>query len=125
MKMDATQKRRMWKVVIAHFALTLFVFWELLHHLAWSGPPEKEIWFNAWGLFWLKVFILLQPLLSFFVWVFNLVGVTDGDLSGLIEFLKGVAMFFSVPVWSLCFGWLFVKLDNWLNHFPVLGKKVF
>jgi len=27
--------------------------------------------------------------------------------------------------WSVCFGWLFVKLDNWLNHFQVLGRKVF
>ena len=31
----------------------------------------------------------------------------------------------TAPVWSICFGWLFVKLNNWLNHFPVLGKKVF
>ena len=31
----------------------------------------------------------------------------------------------SIPIWSLCFGWIYVKFTNWLNHFPVLGKKVF
>jgi len=31
----------------------------------------------------------------------------------------------SVPFWSYCFGIIFVKFDNWLNHFPVLGKRVF
>ncbi len=115
----------MWKVAIVHFALTLFVIWKLIHHLAWSGLIEKEVWFNAWGLFWLKVFILFQPLLSFFVWVFHFINVPNGELGGLIEFLEGMAMLLSVPLWSICFGWLFVKLDNRLNHFPVLGKRVF
>jgi hypothetical protein len=31
----------------------------------------------------------------------------------------------SMLLWSLCFGWLFIKFDNWLNHFPVLGRRVF
>ncbi len=31
----------------------------------------------------------------------------------------------AIPLWSICFGWLFVKMDNWLNHFPTLGRKVF
>jgi hypothetical protein len=126
--MDARQKRRIWKVAIAHFALTVLVVWRLLYHLhysGWSGSAEKQIWFNAWSLFWLKFFVLLQPLFSFFVWFFNFVAVPSGDLGGLIEFLEGMAMFVSVPIWSICFGWLFIKLDNWLNHFPVLGKKVF
>ncbi len=123
--MDAMQKRRMWKVAIAHFVLTLFVIWKLIHYSAWSGPYEREIWFMAWGSFWLKAFILFQPLLSFFVWAFHLIIIPNGDLGGLIEFLEGVAMLFSIPVWSICFAWFLVKFDNWLNHFPVLGKKVF
>ena len=31
----------------------------------------------------------------------------------------------STLLWSICFGWLYVKFTNWLNHFPVLGRKVF
>jgi hypothetical protein len=123
--MDATQKRRMWKVAIVHFALTVFVVWKLLHYSAWSGPIEKEIWFNAWGLFWLKVFVFLQPLLSFLTWFFNLIHVPQGELGGLVEFLEGVAMVASIPVWSLCFGWIYVKLFDRLNHFSTLGKKIF
>jgi hypothetical protein len=37
-------------------------------------------------------------------------------------------MFFwfgSIPIWSICFGWLFIRTKDWLNHFPVLGKRVF
>ena len=36
-----------------------------------------------------------------------------------------VLLLSTAPLWSICFGWIFVKLDNWLNHFPVLGKRVF
>jgi hypothetical protein len=103
----------MWKVAIAHFLLSLFVFWKLFYCS------------DAWGLFWLKISVLFQPLFALLVWVFHLISVPDGDLGGLIEFLEGVAMLFSVPVWSICFGWIFVRLDNWLNHLPVLGRKVF
>ncbi|HAO79051.1 MAG TPA: hypothetical protein DCQ92_08765 [Verrucomicrobia subdivision 3 bacterium] len=53
-----------------------------------------------------------------------------------ISFLCGIYSFSSnavtigiclllIPLWSFFFGWIFVKLDNWLNHFPVLGKRVF
>jgi hypothetical protein len=112
MKMDTTQKR-MLKVAIAYFLLTLFVVWKLFHCS------------DAWASFWFEVFLLLQPVLWFLVWIFHLISVPNGDLGGVIEFLEGVAMLFSVPLWSICFGWLYVKFTNWLNHFPVLGKKVF
>jgi hypothetical protein len=115
----------MWKVAIVHFALTVFVVWKLLHYSAWSGPIEKEVWFNAWGLFWLKVFVFLQPLLSFLTWFFNLIHLSKNELSGLIEFLERSAMVFSIPLWSLCFGWIYVNLVNRLNHFSALGKKIF
>jgi hypothetical protein len=127
LKMDAMQKRRMWKVAIGHFCLTLFmlfILWKLLH-TDWSGSFQKEVWVNAVGLVSLKFFILLQPLLSFFVWVFKFISVPDGNLGGLVEFLEGLAIFFAVPLWSICFGWIYVKFTNWLNHISVLGKKVF
>ena len=119
------QKRRVWKVAIGHFLLSLLVLWELFHGPTWVVSPEQEVWVNAGGLFLLKVFFLLQPLFSFFVWGFHLAGVPDGNFGGLVEFLEGLAMLFSVPLWSICFAWLFVKFDNWLNHFSVLGRKVF
>jgi hypothetical protein len=121
--MDAMQKRRMWKVAITHFLVTLFVVWKLIHYSAWSGPYEREIWFMAWGSFWLKVFVLFQPMLSLLVWIFHFINVSTWG--GIGSFFAGFAMIVSVPFWSICFGWIFVKLDNWLNHFPVLGKKVF
>ena len=31
----------------------------------------------------------------------------------------------SVPLWSFCFGWIFIRVKDWLNRFPVLGRKVF
>ena len=115
MKMDAKQKRRMWKVAATHFLITLFVFWRLFH----SFRPD------SWTPFWFKVSVLLQPALSFFVWFFGFIPVPSGNFGGLIEFTEGLVILFSVPFWSIFFGWIFVKLDNWLNHFPVLGKRVF
>jgi hypothetical protein len=109
--MEATQKRRMWKVAIAHFLLTLFVAWKLFHCS------------DAWGLFWLKVFVLFQPVLALLVWGFHFVGISTWG--GWAEFLGGLAMILSVTHWSICFGWLYVKFTGWLNHFPVLGRKVF
>jgi hypothetical protein len=121
MKMDATQKRRMWKVAIAHFALTLFVVWKLIHHSAWSGSFQREVWFNAWGSFWRDVFNLLQPqyFLADQLWFFHLM-----DKLNFPNWPIAILFFGSIPIWSICCGWIFVKLDNWLNHFPVLGKRV-
>ena len=39
--------------------------------------------------------------------------------------LLSIVQWLSMLIWSICFGWLYVKFTNWLNHFPVLGKKVF
>jgi len=111
--MDATLKRRLWKVAIAHFLVTSFVFWRLFH----SFSPD------AWTPFWFKVCVLLQPVFFFFVWTLRFLNV--GEWGGIPSFFGGLAMVFSVPLWSICFAWLFAKLDNWLNHFPVLSKKVF
>jgi hypothetical protein len=115
--MDAMQKRRMWKVAVAHFLLTLFVAWKLIHYSAWSGPYEREIWFMAWGSFWLKVFVMFQPQLLLFNFV-------TGFLVHLPSWFGQLVFIASVPIWSLCFGWILVRLDKWLNHFPVLGKRV-
>ena len=116
--MDAMQKKRMWKVASAHFLLTVFVVWKSLYYTAWLGSSERFAWFEAWGGFWSKLFGLFQPQFFIFGFVQNIL-VQLPDWFGQLVFIS------SVPLWSICFGWIFVKLDNWLNHFPVLGKKVF
>jgi len=42
-----------------------------------------------------------------------------------IPWLEILLLPLTIPLWSICFGWIYVKFTNWLNHFPVLGKKVF
>jgi len=116
MKMDAMLKRRMWKVAIAHFSLTILFGWGLLHSWLLAGKlfePNEYAGFVAWSNCVLKGFILLQPQF----WVAFKMGILhhESDLGFLA---------ISIPFWSVCFSWIFVKLDNWLNHFPVLGKRV-
>jgi hypothetical protein len=110
--MDATQKRRMWKVTAGHFALTVFAV-VLIFSIPFNPTSSFQDFRFSLGY---TMFSLLQPQLYFASHACNL-----NSLSRLIWDI----MFISVPTWSICFGWIFVKLDNWLNHFPVLGKRVF
>jgi len=116
--MEAMQKQRMRKVAITHFCLSVFVALKSSSYSAFSGSHEQAIWFTAWGNFWSKTFFLFQLQLLFSHFITGLL-VRFPDWFGLLILIS------SVPFWSYCFGWIFVKLDNWLNHFPVLGKRVF
>jgi hypothetical protein len=110
--MDAMLKRRMWKVAIAHFVLSLFVFCVLL-----SFPISRLTTDYVFVVFSDSVdqlFYFLQPVFSFAM----------EHQTPAFGFWT-VLMIVTVPFWSLCFGWICVKLENWLNHFPALGKKVF
>ena len=70
--MDATQKRRLRKVVIIHFCLTLFfilliVFWAGGLGATKGGPfnpdlTERHIRHAIWGGFWFDILKILQPL---------------------------------------------------------------
>jgi hypothetical protein len=131
MKMDAMQKRRMWKVAIVHFALSVLASFIFLYQggraFTFSGPPIRHIeaethqaLFRLWFNFWEPAWFCLQPqflALMKFSHLFE-----KHNVPVWIIFL---GIIISVPLWSICFSWIFVKLDNWLNHFPVLGKKVF
>jgi hypothetical protein len=123
--MDATQKRRMWKVAIAHFILTVFFgFVFVSQGWVFSGTREKYLWVEAWRNLKLDAFLILQPQFWFLntTWEFQ----TAKNILSAIPFWVRIPVFLiSIPLWSICFGWLFVKLGNWLNHLPVLGKKVF
>jgi succinate-acetate transporter protein len=101
--MDATQKRRIKKVAIVHFALTvLCAFFALL------------IPFNL-----VAVFLFLQP-------HFLMLGVLNTDPGGgIIDALEFWGCLIAIPLWSLCFGWIYVKLFDRLSHFSPLGKKIF
>jgi hypothetical protein len=130
MKMDAMQKRRMWKVAIAHFVLTvvcIFAPYFVPHFfqtaIAWSGPRgeayNRALQHQAINMahveFASDCGMVLQP--QFFVFA-KIIKPPVGTFVFLL-------LMMTVPVWSICFGWIYVKFTNWLNHFPVLGKKVF
>jgi hypothetical protein len=106
--MDATQKQRTRKVAVAHFVLSIFVIWKLVAYFLadYIGPYEP-----TWRHFWRDAFYSFQP--QFLV----------ADKLGTV-FIVGICAAL-VPIWSFYFGWLYTKFVNWLNHFPVLGKRVF
>jgi hypothetical protein len=114
------QKRRMWKAAIAYFALSLLcVAAEMLMPENFNHPTEMDRIRDAFSSTLLVVFVCLQP------WILFLFKA----LSSLEAFCgrAGIVLFIAVLMfgWSLCVAWLLIKLDNWLNHFPVLGKRVF
>jgi len=101
--MEATLKRKMWKVAIAHLVLSVVI--GLLPFIPFvSGFLGYESFYMIWTL----LILLLQPLV-----------VLSAAWVGFWFVLP------LMPIWSLCFGWISVKLLGWLNHFPVLGRKVF
>jgi hypothetical protein len=119
--MDAKFKRRICKVAFAHFALSIVIYFSYLGIL--SGETNSD-------LFWAfrnGALALLQPQ------TFGLPAVyLERFLAGLLEamnlrYKNGVVIpvLISVPVWSLCFSWIFIRIKDWLNHFPVLGRKIF
>jgi hypothetical protein len=114
--MDATQKHRMWKVAACHFAISCIAFvcvLNLFHvkilYYSLSGSPVYPGWFNIAYNYSVKIIFILQP----HYLALKLFHINEWFLTILI------------PLWSLCFAWLYLKFTNWLNHFPVLGKKVF
>jgi len=129
--MDATQKRRMKILARIHFGLTLFfVFLIILSSSSpfHSQPTEARVIHATWLQFWLDVLKLLQllPFLIVLIWqqleIHSLMPLNPVWLVAPIFY--GILLVSSL-VWSFCFSWIFVKMDNWLNHFPVLGKRVF
>jgi hypothetical protein len=114
--MDATQKRRIKKVAIAHIVLSIAAGWWLV----WTIEFVQGQWLSF------PVFFSLQPLML----LINLAPSAGSELSST-TFGKTLVLLFiliggiSSVVWSFCFGWIFIRAKDWLNHFPVLGKRVF
>jgi hypothetical protein len=129
MKMDAMQKRKLRKITMLHLGLTalFLVIAALQPAYAFSGNlemwhrfQEHLIWKQAWSQFWTCAVFLLQPPLWLSAKIFR-----AGIGSIFLTWVIIISTFILVPFWSICFGWIYVKFTNWLNHFPVLGKKVF
>jgi hypothetical protein len=121
MKMDAMQKRRMWKVALVHFALTVFVWlgWEYLNNNE-ANYIQSVLWADSWR----SVFFILQPLI-WLVFAASQIGFINHFYDAFSDGMALAICLPLIPFWSFCFGWFYVKFTNRLNHFPVLGKKVF
>lgn len=131
--MEATLKRRIRKVAIVHLLITvLFVLVGLLQPAhGFSGSLEKRrifeerlVWERAYQNIWKDVSFLLQPQFGVLSKIGDSVALQNFARS-LPTWLFVTVLLSSIPIWSFCFGWLFVKFDNWLNHFPGLGRKIF
>jgi len=131
--MDATLKYRIRKVAMNHFALTLFVVLLFIFLPAEAYSKHKlhfyqPVSFDLWGNCLTGILISLQPvawlLFHQMPWVVSLFNIS-GLSAWLIIFPYLALTLFSIPAWSYCFGYIFVRTKDWLNHFPVLGKRVF
>jgi hypothetical protein len=126
--MDAMQKRRMWKVAIGHFLLSILFLVIVLNYgfvaRSYSGGynailegESRAAWMEAWANLWQVIFSFFQPQF----WLINKFVQHIQEPRWLL-----IPVFLiTIPIWSLCFSRIFSKFDNWLNHFPVLGKRVF
>jgi hypothetical protein len=100
---DLITKRRI--IAISHFAMTMVSYLSL---------------FSRSGIRFEKLLLVLQPQLYFFYRL-------DSTTFHLKNRDEIIFLFFIITAaaWSMCFGWLAAKFIGWLNHFPVLGKRVF
>jgi hypothetical protein len=123
--MDAKLKRKMLVVAAIHLALSFICWLRVPFDLVWLHYPTGYYFRSgALGDTELNTLFVLQPsiLLPF---AFNEPTLLGNMFWGVSQSFLSVLFSLSMPLWSICFAWLFVKLDNWLNHFPVLGRKVF
>jgi hypothetical protein len=123
--MEATQKRRMWKVAIAHFVLSSLVIYLCAKFVYVGQGVFGDMAFQAkldsshmWRSILSPILYFLQPQRGLADRFFP--GWTMGYPSWVVLFCS-----FSAPIWSICFSRILIRVKDWLNHFPVLGKRVF
>ena len=112
------------KVAAIHLALSMIVWLRVPSDLAWLIRPKGfNFGYGALGNTEMDLLFILQPstLLTFVSYGPEML---KGIWWGFSDHYLPIIFCVSFPIWSICFGWLFVKLDNWLNHFPVLGRRV-
>jgi hypothetical protein len=118
-----------------HFGLTLCVALLLFYMTPTSKGGsfrpdliEAQVRHEVWEQLWLTILVSLQLLAFLIVMIFQQLvshSILPTHPVWLLALFFYVLIFLSVPLWSYCFGWIFIRSKDWLNHFPVLGKKVF
>jgi hypothetical protein len=125
MKMDATQKKRIWKMAKTHFALSVFsgvTFGILVPTLTTAKSHEPNLIWVIFVAFWGVSFLLLQPQCILIPVLFSAFPINNSFVECAIFFILPLII---APFWSYLFASIFIRGRDWLNHFPVLGKKVF
>jgi hypothetical protein len=137
--MDAPQKRKIWKVATIHFAISLiFLVNPPLAHV--SSFYQKVTPRLCMYEFYLSSCEFFQPQCLLFESIPN-----DMRFNETVAFNRSLAHFFGfkdwwrwrisskvaipiylalMPLWSLCFSWVYVRCVNWLNRFPILGFPI-
>src|ERR1035437_2415116 len=117
--MDAMQKKRSWKVAISYLAISLSLVFTSFLLPEDFNPSSSHSLSEILSQVFMPVFVFMQP--QFFL----LIILQTNPAVGLINAIEFWSCVILIPIWSFCLGWLFVKFENWLNHFPVLGRRVF
>jgi hypothetical protein len=117
--MDAMQKKRVKRAAKIHLLLTVaFIFLVAISWHIWPRLTNSKAHLTLFEQFYSHalgiVAICLQPI-SYFISGHN-------EFESIFIFFVAVVL---MPLWSYFFGWIFIGVKDWLNHFPVLGKKVF
>lgn len=115
--MDELRQTKARKVALVHLGLSL-----LLPSVATVGLGlfSSALAGVIWTRLCLGCFILLQP--QFLLYLLPAFQKVPASLPDWLMFLLPI---FFIPVWSGCFGWLFARRNDWLDHFPFPGKKAF
>jgi hypothetical protein len=125
--MNATQKQRMKKVTTVHLVLTFIalVFVVLFAPaLGFSNGSRPSLPLEIWVYFWLGALVLLQPVPFLIGFILQRLFSGLPPHSAMVS-LGWLVVILAIPLWSYCFSWIFIRAKDWLNHFPVLGKRVF
>jgi hypothetical protein len=132
--MDEKLERRMRVVSLVHFGLTLCVAFLVYYMTPFSKDGrfhsallETQIRHEIWSRVGVVILFALQPLPIFIVLASQIVlhAIWLNSPTWLAATLTWVVILLSVPLWSFYFGRIFIRAKDWLNHFPVLGKRVF
>jgi hypothetical protein len=126
MKMDARQKQKIRRVAKIHFALSVFfgvMFLILAPSLATAkSHSEPNLIWVIFVAFWAISFFLLQPQCFLIPVLVSAFPIKNPFVEWAIFFILPLII---APFWSYTFASIFIRVHDRLNHFPVLGKKVF
>jgi hypothetical protein len=115
----------MWKVSTGYFALSLLIVVGVMFSPEdFNASPDGYVASDFLTPTLGKFFLFFQPQF-WFQYRMGQIQVVESITSTIPSWLLLSIYFISIPLWSICLGWLYVKFTNWLNHFPVLGRRVF